>query len=380
MSTEYGKTLKYLDRISIEGDKRFFSLNEVLTYNKAWNFITGPRSTGKTTATSTFLLCDKICNNHDFAYIRRDQKELDVTKRAFFDDAIYLINEKARDFRIKDFKYDSMKYYIKIESEDRDDEDYDLCGVTIPLNLEHKYKSGGMLVYNGVYDEFMVQDSTKYLGTLDNPTEYTKLLSLFTTLDRKPGVPFRNEVRFFMLGNTSTIYNPIYMELGITNFIRDDSKVISPKNKGWLLKQLFEGDISALDSYKDSNVFLLSTEEQRNYNFKNVGNEDRTFVLDVEPKKKEFSYNIMVDKKPYGVYYIEKDNIVFVGSGFCPNVKNTVSLDVRSHDGVCDKAFIQSYRSDPYFANIINIYRKGRLFFDSVGTKMAFAKYLNYMP
>ena len=377
---DYGKTLKYLDRIGKEGNKSFFTLHDVLTYNRPWNFITGPRSTGKTTATGTFLLTDACLNDHNFVYIRRDQKELDVTKQRFFDDAVYLINAKAVDFKIKDFKYDSGFYYIKAETEKRDDEDWVPCGCTIPLNLEHKYKSNIFLVYNGVYDEFMVQDSTKYLGTADNPTEYIKLLSLFTSLDRKPGVPFRNELKFFMLGNTSTIYNPIYMELGITKYIKPDSKVVAPKNKAWLLKQLFENDISALDGYQSSNVWKLSTEEQQNYNFRNTGNEDDTFIVTEQPKTKKFSINIRIDKKPYGVYSIEQDTKIFIGKGFCPNMGNTVSLDVQSHDGVCDKQFIQQYRNDMFFSNILRAYRNGKLWFDSMGTKMAFAKYLDFMP
>lgn len=367
-----GNIYGLLDKCSkISGtDKTFWSVKQILTYARPWNFITGPRSCGKTTGLAIFLLLDYIYNDHAFIYIRRTKDELDLTKQKFFNDAVKILEDKCG-IKVKLYM-DGFDYYIEVNGGDKE-----LCGTSYYLSKEEKLKSGGLYIWNLVYDEFICQDSTGYLGTLDAPKEYEKTLELFATLDRTVGVPYRNEVRFFFLGNTATIYNPIFTELNMVQYIQDTSKIIAPKGQGWLLQQLHIEDVRALDDFKDSNLYLLSTEAQRDYNFRNKGRDSDTFI---EPKPDGASlYSIFkIQGKEYGLYYLQ--GLFYLAKAEHAQKVDVYSLDIDSHDGIIDREYIHTYGTNDYVKAMMEAYTQGRLRFCNGQCKNVFMKYFRFLP
>lgn len=375
MLPNVGNLYKKLDKCAqIEGtDKSFFCLTKILTYNKPWNFITGPRSCGKTTGVAIFLLLDYIINGHKFIYTRRTKDELDITKTKFFSDAVRIINDKL-DLGIEYVTMNGLDYVIKLRGENKEEE---VCGTSFYISKEEKLKSGGIFVYNGVYDEFICQDSTGYLGTLDAPKEYEKVLELYATLDRGVNTPYRNEVRFFFLGNTATIYNPLFTELDVVRYIEETSKIISPKNEAWLLQQLHIEDVKALEDYRESFTYKLSNDKQKDYNFNNKGRDDSNFIEN-RPINAKCILTLKIQGKPYGLYM--GGELLYLSKAQFATKTDVFALDVQSHDGVIDREYIHTYGNNSSIKLIMEAYVKGRLRFDNGTTKNIFMKYFGFMP
>ena len=65
----------------------YWNINEILSYQRNFNFINGPRSIGKTYTTLKHIIDNSIKRNKEFAYIVRTQDEnsLCITlSQAFF--------------------------------------------------------------------------------------------------------------------------------------------------------------------------------------------------------------------------------------------------------------------------------------------------------
>ena len=351
--------------------KDFFCLVPVLTYGRPWNFITGPRSAGKTTGLACFLLLDFLYNGRQFLYLRRTKDELDITKSKFFNDAIRVIREKCG-IAIKEISMQGFDYYITIG-----DSLPTMCGTSFYLSKEEKLKSGGYFIYNIVYDEFISQDSTGYLGTLEAPREYEKAIELYASMDRGVGQPYRNEVRFFFLGNTATIYNPIFTELNVVKYIHETSKIIAPKNEAWLLQQLGLDDVRILEDYKDSFLYKLSTDEQKDYNFHNKGRDNDSFI-EKKPDNAKCFLTLKLQNKAYGVYIA--DSIFYIAKAQFSTPSTVYSLDVQSHDGIIDREYIHSYGSNTQMRMLVDAYKQGKLRFADGTIKNLFMKYFRFLP
>lgn len=375
MLTNVGNLYKLLDTAAYDKDsgESFFSLSKILTYNRAWNFITGPRSAGKTTGVATFLLLDFIKNGRMFLYIRRTKDELDVTKKKFFNDAIAIIKQKLN-INITYFDMAGNDYIISI-----DNSEPTICGTSFYLSKEEKLKSGGYFIYNIVYDEFISQDSTGYLGTCAAPKEYEKTLELYTSMDRGVNTPYRNEVRFFFLGNTATIYNPLFVELNIVRYIQPTSKVIAPKGEAWLLQQLSIDDIKVLKDYKNSFVYMLSNDRQKDYNFNNVGRDDNNFIA-VRPKEAFPFVSLIIDGRGIGVYVDNSSGNMYFSKEQNAKQVNRYSLDIQSHDGIIDREYIKRYGNNDFLGEIVRAFHEGRLYFDNGQLKNTFLKYFQFLP
>lgn len=367
-----GNLYKQLETASFDSKtgRSFFNLTKILTYGRAWNFITGPRSVGKTTGVATFLLLDFIENGRMFLYIRRTKDELDLTKGKFFKDACRILSEKLSINAT--ITCEGNDYYVQIG-----DNDPVQCGSCFYLSKEEKLKSGGYFIYNIVYDEFISQDSTGYLGTLEAPKEYEKFLELYASMDRGVGCPFRNEVRVFFLGNTATIYNPIFVELDIVKYIQPTSKIIAPKGEAWLLQQLSVDDVRIIEDFKDSFLYKLSTDAQKDYNFYNKGRDNNVFVEKKPQTAKQF-ITLRIRGNLYGVYI--ENGIFYMSKAQMAKATTVYSLDIESHDGIIDKEYIHRYGNNQYMRTLCDAYKQGRLRFDNGQIKNIFMKYFQFLP
>lgn len=373
LATGCGNIYKYLDKAS--GD--FYNVKKVLTYGRPWNFITGSRSVGKSTSVAIMFLYDYLQNNRKFIYCRRDQDAVMLTCQKFFASAVDIINATG-DFHIAEFYYHSKYYYIRLEGEEEPRQ----CGTIIPLSLENKYKSSNYSEYfNLVFDEFIEKDPTKYLGSAKTPDkEYKSILSMYQTIDRGVGKTFRNETRFFFLGNTATIYNPLFLKIGIADFVAQnpDCKFVAPKGKLWLLERI--ETVEALKDIENSYAYQLADEEERAYAYKNTGNDNNDFV-----KRPDCSTvyldTLILEGVQYGVRRStgRTMNEFYIGKPDLKNKRKATSLDIAGHNGV-DLRLITGWRNSFLLVAISNAFKEGRLYFDTGKTKLAFLRYLQYMP
>ena len=364
-----GNTYKYLDACA----GGFYNLKKILTYNRPWSFITGSRSVGKSTAVAIFFICDYLKNGNKFIYTRRTKDETLYTCATFFSNAVAIINDKT-EFQINKLWYDGGKYWLKRDGR----EDAEQCGCIIPLSQEQKHKSNNYSEYcNLVYDEFICQDSTNYLGSKATPyREYRAALSLYQTIDRGIEKPFRNETRFFFLGNTATIYNPIFLSLNISGYIESNSRFIAPKNKLWILERVEAVDATA--EIEKSFAFLLSGEDERNYAYRNKGYDKEAYIKHPPENSRHYICTLCYTGRKFGVWTDEKTDKFYIDK-YANIGYAEISLDADSHNEN-DLMLVTKWSDYPIISTLLEKFRRNKLYFGNGRIKNTFQRYFNLMP
>lgn len=352
---EHGKTYKYLDKYC----GGFYNPRRALTYGRPMVICCGSRSIGKSTGWAMFAILEFLQYGRKWIYVRRTKDEVSLTAPSFFDNAVDIIN------RFDDFKIDSISYKAGVFTITRGEE-VEECGIAIPLSLEHKYKSSNLSEYYTIlYDEFIARFQTEYLGSADTPdTEYRKLISLYQTVDRGIGSSYRNDTSVIMLGNTATIYNPILIKLGIPEYVSEDSKMIAPKGKLWLLERV--KSVEATSEIKNSFAYQLADEIEKDYAYENRNSEDFDTSFVCKPSGK-YRATFRLDGRDYGLYY---DNVnLYIGKPRKDVTAYYYAIDLKSHTGDgYNLGLLTKLKNYPYMKILKDKFSEGKLFFDSIPT------------
>jgi hypothetical protein len=310
-------------------------------------------------------------------YVRRRQRDTYKTCKTFFSNAIQIIN-KYTDLQILAFRFYRGDYYIAIEEEENEKGEkqpkWEQCGMATPLSEEEELKSSVFSeYYTVVYDEFISKDANKYLGTRDNPdAEWNALTSLYQTIDRGVDTPFRNETRLILLGNKSTLYNPIMLSLGMCDYVTEGAHFVAPKNRPWVWEDV--GGVEATGDFEDAYAYQIASEQVQRYAYHNEGADSKFFLR--RPNVAQCKLNVKLRGVEYGIY-MDVDLNFYIAKpkeGYY-----TVALDNASHDGN-DLYLISAWRDSPQLMCVSRAYKEGRLFFDTGKTQAAFLKYLQFIP
>lgn len=352
---------------------KFWNCKKLLTFNRPLNFVTGSRSVGKSTGIGIFFILDFLKNGHKFIYTRRTIDETKLTCKSFFNSAVSIINKHTK-HKIVYIRYDRLKYFIKYIDENGEEVEKH-CGDIIPLNRNAKMKSSNYEEYcNLVFDEFICQDASMYLGTKSNPfVEPDAIQDLYVTIDRGIDRPFRNETRFFFLGNTSTIYNPFFLKYNVTRYIVEGARYIRPKNDIWVLERV--ESVEATKEYKDSFAYKMMDEGQRDYAFKNKGSDNDKYIKKL-PDIRFYQCTLVFGGEEYGVW-TDKDYRYYIGKA--QKHGYTYSLDITSHSEN-DLQLVTRWKEIPVVNILVEKFKKNKTFFCDGKCKQIFIRYFNLMP
>lgn len=305
--------------------KGWFSLRKPLSYGRHFIAITGKRSTGKSTGTSLYILMNYLETGKGWIYTRRTKDEMDVTAPTWFDNAVEILNSYITDKADKiKVEYQGGTYYVNgVEA-----------GIAIPLSLQQKYKSTNLSFADFIiYDEFIAFEGTGYLGGATNPLkEFRAILSLFQSTDRTVGKAFRNEVVIIALGNNDSLFNPLYMGLGVDKFIRTDTHFLAPKGEEWVVMQMKSEDAEEAEAYKDSVGYKLSDERTRDYAYENLSKEETaktTFVQKITTPLKQLC-NLHFDGYDMIMSVNYREGFVYISRGHVEGMPD-YALTVADH-------------------------------------------------
>ena len=305
--------------------KGWFSLRKPLSYGRHFIAITGKRSTGKSTGTSLYILMNYLETGKGWIYTRRTKDEMDVTAPTWFDNAVEILNSYITDKADKiKVEYQGGTYYVNgIEA-----------GIAIPLSLQQKYKSTNLSFADFIiYDEFIAFEGTGYLGGATNPLkEFRAILSLFQSTDRTVGKAFRNEVVIIALGNNDSLFNPLYMGLGVDKFIRTDTHFLAPKGEEWVVMQMKAEDAEEAEAYKNSVGYKLSDERTRDYAYENLSKEETaktTFVQKITTPLKQLC-NLHFDGYDMIMSVNYREGFVYISRGHVEGMPD-YALTVADH-------------------------------------------------
>ena len=208
------------------------------------------------------------------------------------------------------------------------------AGIAIPLSLQQKYKSTNLSFADFIiYDEFIAFEGTGYLGGATNPLkEFRAILSLFQSTDRTVGKAFRNEVVIIALGNNDSLFNPLYMGLGVDKFIRTDTHFLAPKGEEWVVMQMKSEDAEEAEAYKDSVGYKLSDERTRDYAYENLSKEETaktTFVQKITTPLKQLC-NLHFDGYDMLMSVNYREGFVYISRGHVEGLPD-YALTVADH-------------------------------------------------
>ena len=184
---------------------------------------TSNRSAGKTTYFNRLCVNRFMDKGEKFGLIYRFDYELEDTIDKFYKD-IRTLFFKGHEMSAK--RRAKGKFY-ELYFDDKS------CGYSFALNNADQYKKYSHLfsdIKRLLFDEF--QSETNHYC----PNEVEKLLSVHTSVARGQGEQVRY-VPTYMVSNPVSLINPYYVEMGIANRLRDDTKFL--KGDGFVLEQGF---------------------------------------------------------------------------------------------------------------------------------------------
>lgn len=361
--------------MDIYGD--FYSPEHALSYGRPWIMSIGSRSIGKSTGWMIDTIRRYLKNGRRFIYLRRTDDEVKSTAPSCCDSACIIL--KNAGFAVDHIEAYRRHFWLyKTENKDGKETPEDI-GMYFSLSMSYKLKSAnfGAQNYNRIiYDEFINTDPTKYLGTKENFTyEFDRCLELYQTVDRGVGSAFRNETQFVFIANLASYYNPIFLGLGVDEYLRTDSKNISPKGKQWICEQTKE--VKATSAYKSSFSYQLADKANQQYAYENIAfDESLEFVKKIDAPMRAL-FNIAFDGNRFGVYWVESEDVFYISSRL--STMNTLALKPGAQS---DTASMLAVRPADcmWLKNLRTMYYQGKVICETKKARYCIANYFMLTP
>lgn len=295
-----------------------WNINQILPYQRNFNFINGPRSIGKTYTTQKYML-DKCLNSDiEFVYIVRTQDE---KKHYALQDAFKKVTSK--EFSNYSFRYDSEYMYVCIESNNKIIAKR-IIGYCIALSEAQKIKTKSYpKVKYILFDEYMVEESSgnKYINGWKEPE---LLLSIYHTIDRE-----EDRVVVFAMGNNTKFHNPYHMHPAF------NIKPVGPGKISLSKNTLFQNAQTPkeLKLLKDKSEFIQMINNTEYGSYAKDGEyylDDYNFIREIKVPTR-YSFTIIYDGEKYGVYSSQSEGLIYISDKIDPSCYFVYALTLSDH-------------------------------------------------
>lgn len=345
LASAYYDGTKILSMLDINGNKPELYL------------ITSNRSGGKTTYFGRLCVNRFKEKGEKFALIYRYNYELDDCAEKFFKDlsSLFFNNSVMTSKR----KASGIFHELFLDDEP--------CGYAISLNSADQLKKYSHLfsdVERMIFDEF--QSETNHYCS----DEIRKFISVHTSVARGQGKQSRY-VPVFMLSNPVSIINPYFVELGISERLKDDTKFL--RGDGFILEQGFIETASR--AQKDSGFNkAFSSNSYVAYSSECVYlNDNKAFI---EKPKGVGRYLCTIKYKgiDYGVREYADAGVIYIDD----RSDNTFRLKITVTTDDHEINYVMLKRNDAFLATLRFYFEKGCFRFKDLRCKEALLKSLSY--
>ena len=215
-----------------------------------------------------------------------------------------------------------------------------------------------------MFDEFQ-SESNHYC-----PDEIKKLLSIHTSIARGNGEQIRY-VPVYMLSNPVSIINPYYVELGISNRLRDDTKFL--KGDGYVLEQGFveSASVAQLDSGFNR---AFSHNSYIAYSAECVYLNDSKAFIDKPSGNSRYLGTLKYNNCEYGIREYAEQGIVYCDDKPDSTFKYKVTVTTADHQ----INYVMLRKNDLFIANLRYLFERGCFRFKDMKCKDAVLKALSY--
>lgn len=284
--------------------------------------VTSNRTAGKTTWFNRYLVKKFLDNGEKFCLIYRFDYELDMISDKFFKDIGELFFQEYTMTCERRAKGTYLELFIGKKDEEGNVA-YSSCGYAVSLNKADQVKKLSHLfsdVQRMLYDEFQ-SETNHYCND-----EISKFISIHTSIARGQGKQARY-VPVFMLSNPVTIINPYYVELGISERLRVDTKFL--KGKGFVLEQAHSDSATEAQNASGFNK-AFSRNKYVAYSAQSVYLNDNTSFIEKPEGKSSYLCTVRYNGKDYGVKVYPEAGCVYCDDR--PDTSFKVKLAVTTDD------------------------------------------------
>ena len=345
MNTKYYDGTKLLSMLDINGRKPEIFM------------CTTNRTGGKTTYFGRLCVNRFLDKGEKFALLYRYNYELDDCADKFFKDIGQLFFKD----RIMESKRRASGIFHELFLDKLS------CGYAISLNSCDQLKKYSHLfsdVARILFDEFQ-SESNHYCVD-----EIKKFISVHTSIARGNGEQIRY-VPVFMLANPVSIINPYYVELGISNRLKDDTKFL--KGDGYVLEQGFIE--SASNAQLDSGfnrAFIRNSYVA--YSAQCVYLNDSKAFIDKPVGSSRYIGTLKYNGCEYGLREFPELGIVYCDDKPDSTFKYKITVTTEDHQ----INYVMLRKNDLFLSNLRFLFERGCFRFKDMKCKDAVLKALSF--
>lgn len=322
---------------------------------------TSNRSAGKTTYFNRWCINRWLKNKEKFCLVYRYNYELDSIADKFFKDIqrIFFQGFEMKSERRANGIYHEL-YLVQ-------DDHKQSCGYAISLNNADQLKKYSHLLSDTqrmLFDEF--QSETNHYCS----DEIKKLISVHTSIARGAGEQIRY-VPVIMISNPVSLINPYYVEMGIANRLKTDTKFL--RGDGFVLEQGFVAAASEAQktsgfnrAFKQNEYIAYSTECI-------YLNDSMTFI---ESPKGDSKYlcTLKYNGCDYGIREYPELGYIYCDDKADKTYRMKIAVTTQDHD----INYVMLKRNEFFFSNLRYFFEQGCFRFKNLKCKEAILKTLSY--
>lgn len=308
---------------------KYWNLNEILPYQRNFNFINGKRRCGKSYTLIKWVIKRCIEREEEFCLLVRTAKEIE--DNALEDWVQKVIQEQYSDFTFKFSKnamYHEIVHQIPTGVDKEGNQKYktepELIRIGIALALSQrtqiKKKSFPKVKYM-ILEEYMIEDDKKgeYVNGWGEPDLF---LSIYDTIDRG-----EDRVICFLLGNCTTFYNPYHMH---ETFNIPKVKKGEIWYKGNVLFQwIDENKVTGKSGSKFDK--MIEGSKYGRFAVNNEYSDDRDDFIMPRTQQATFRFAIDYIGSTYGVWCDTKVGVIFIDTKWDTGTKFRYALTLEDH-------------------------------------------------
>lgn len=319
--------------------------------------VTTNRTGGKTTYFGRLCVNKFKKGQGKFALLYRYNYELDDCADKFFKDLSTLffsgsVMESKR-------KASGIFHELFLDGES--------CGYALSLNSADQLKKYSHLfsdVNRMIFDEFQ-SESNHYCSD-----EIKKFISIHTSVARGQGEQVRY-VPVYMLSNPVSLINPYYVELGISNRLRDNTKFL--RGHGFILEQGFIDSASIAQKESGFNK-AFSKNSYVAYSSECVYLNDNKAFIEKPNGIGRYLCTIKYNGTDFGVREFADSGFIYVDDRPDTSYKYKITVTTSDHE----INYVMLKRNDMFLTNLRFYFEKGCFRFKDLRCKEAILKALSY--
>lgn len=322
------------------------------------------RTGGKTTYFSRLMFNKWVKFSSKFAVLYRYNYELDDVAEKFFKDIKGLFFPQ---WNIESKKRAKGVYHELIAYNVANPDIKQVCGYGISLNSADQIKRMSHL-FNDVdrmfFDEFQ-SETNHYCDD-----EIKKFISIHTSIARGNGKAVRY-VPVYMCGNTVSIINPYYVELGISERLKADTKFL--RGDGFVLEQ---GYVDSVAEQQKQSAFnrAFSASKYVAYSNQCVYLNDSTSFIEKPKGKSRYIATIRYNGRDFGVREFAELGIIYCDDRADYTYPYRISVTTEDHN----INYVMLNKYDMFIQNMRWYFEKGAFRFKDLRSKESILKLISY--